>query len=251
MESNRQIEWEIREGIGVLRINNPPENYLYEPEFVPLKSLKTWTTDPILKGILIHGKGKHFSAGGDLKRLFELVSKDQNLETKIAAGAAILNHLTSTDLPLVAAIHGVCFGGGLEIALACHIRVAAENSLFATPETSHGLLPGMGGTVRLPSVIGQTHALQMILSGDMISADEARRIGLIDFIVPRKEVYAFGFNLLRKMTKTIQPQVIRSVVKALRNAHYLPLEQAIAEETRIFCRLAREESLRRLSESNT
>ena len=251
MESHSRIEWEIREGIGILTINNPPENYLYEPEFVPLESLKAWTANPTLKGILIHGKGKHFSAGGDLKRIFEMVSGDQNLEAKMAAGAAVLDHLISTDLPLVAAIHGVCFGGGLEIALVCHIRVAAENSLFATPETSHGLLPGMGGTVRLPSVIGQAHALQMILSGDMIRTEEARLMGLVDFIVPRKDVFTYAFNMLLKMTENQHLQVIRSVIQALRNSTILPPEQAIAEETRIFYALAKEEAHRRLSESET
>ncbi|MBL7137699.1 MAG: enoyl-CoA hydratase/isomerase family protein [Bacteroidales bacterium] len=251
IERNDLIKWEIKDGIGILTISNPPENYLYEPEFVPLDTLQSWTADPTLKGILIHGKGKHFSAGGDLKRLFELVSENQNLEAKMAAGAVVLDHLNSTDLPLVAAIHGVCFGGGLEIALSCHIRVAAENSLFATPETGHGLLPGMGGTVWLPATVGKAHALQMILSGDMISTEEASMIGLIDFIVPRKEVFTYSFNLLKRMTKNLHSQVIKSVIKALRNTEMLPPEQAIAEETRIFCELAREESFRRLSESDT
>ncbi|NQV02731.1 MAG: enoyl-CoA hydratase/isomerase family protein [Bacteroidia bacterium] len=246
-----RVEWKIREDIGILTINNPPENYLYEPEFIPMKLVQKWTDDPALKGILIHGKGKHFSAGGDLKRLFELVSEGENLEAKLAAGVAVIDHLISTNLPMVAAIHGVCFGGGLEIALACHIRVAAENSLFATPETSHGLLPGMGGTVRLPSTIGQAHSLQMILSGDMISTEEASRMKLIDFIVPRKEVFVYAFNILQKMTRNLHPRVIRSVIQALGNSATLPPELAIAEETRIFCELAKEETQRRLSEPET
>ena len=147
---NGRIEWEIREEIGIITINNPPENYLFEPEFVPLDVLQKWTSEKTLKGILIYGKGKHFSAGGNLNRLFEIIAQEENLEKKLAAGNAIIDHLVNTNLPLVAAVHGVCFGGGLEIALACHIRVAAENALFATPETSHGLIHGLGGTLRLP-----------------------------------------------------------------------------------------------------
>ena len=244
-----RIEWEVREEIGILTINNPPENYLFEPEFVPLDVLQKWTAEPTLKGILIYGKGKHFSAGGNLKRLFEIIAQEENLEDKLAAGNAIIDHLVNTNLPLVAAVHGVCFGGGLEIALACHIRVAAENALFATPETSHGLIPGMGGSLRLPATVGQANALQMILSGDMISTEEALMMGLIDVILPRKEVFGHAFNLLHSMIKNLEPGIIKSVIKVLKNSTSMPSEQAIAEETKIFCELARKEYSRRLSES--
>lgn len=242
------IEWEVKGEIGILTINNPPENYFYEPEFVPLSMLKSWTSDPSLKGILIHGKGKHFSAGGDLRRIFEIIANDEQLEQKLSAGNSLIRHLTETNLPLVAAIQGVCFGGGLELALACHIRVAAENSLFAAPETSHGLIPGMGGTVRLPSTVGMSHALQMILSGDMISADEAFGIKLIDFIVPGKEVVPYAFSLLQRMVKNLDPLIINAVMKTLQNSLILSPDKAIAEETKIFYELAQAEYSRRLSE---
>jgi len=244
-----RIEWEVREEIGILTINNPPENYLYEPEFVALDVLRKWTSDPLLKGILIHGKGKHFSAGGDLKRLFEIVSHDENLEAKVIAGHEVINHLIQTNLPLVTAIHGVCFGGGLEIALACHIRIASENALFAAPEAIHGLIPGMGGTIRLPATVGHTEALKMILTGDMINSEEAYDMKLIDFIVPRKDVLFFAFSMLRRMTKNLSPLVIRSVVETLRNSASMTAEMAIAEETRIFCELAKKEYVRRIAES--
>ncbi|TSA29722.1 MAG: enoyl-CoA hydratase/isomerase family protein [Bacteroidetes bacterium] len=249
MKGKHQIEWEIRDGIGIITISSPPENYLYEPAFVPLESLKKWTADPSLKGILIHGKGKHFSAGGDLDRLFSLITDNHDLKAYLAAGTTLLEYLIGTDLPLVAAIQGVCFGGGLELALACHIRIAAENALFASPETGHGLIPGMGGTVRLPETVGQAQALRMILTGDMINAEEARMIGLIDIIVPRHEVFDYAFNMLRKMTDALPVKVIRSVLRTLRNATTLPAEQAITEENRIFCELAKEEAKRRSAES--
>lgn len=242
------IEWEVNDGIGIMTINNPPENYLFEPEFVPLAQLQQWTGDSALKGILIRGKGKHFSAGGDLRQLFNLVSTDEKLAEKLAAGHQIINHLHHTNLPLVAAIQGVCFGGGLEIALACHIRVAAENALFAAPETSHSLIPGMGGTIRIPGTIGTAKALQMILSGDILHAEEASRIHLVDVVVPRKELFSYTFDLLYRMVKNGSPRIIRAVVETLRNASTLAPEQAALEETKIFCELAKEEYIRRLSE---
>lgn len=246
-----RIEWVVREEIGILTINNPPENYLVEPEFVPLARLQQWTSASELKGILIHGKGRHFSAGADLKRLFEIIATDDHLEAKLSAGNKLIDHLVSTNLPLVAAIQGVCFGGGLEIALACTIRVAAENALFAAPETSFGLIPGLGGTFRLPDVIGNSQALQMILTGDLLSAEEALRINLVDFIVPRKELFPYSFAMIRRMTKNLSPRIIRSVMETLRNCSSLSQEQAISEETRLFCELAKEEYIRRLSEAKS
>ncbi|MBC8314449.1 MAG: enoyl-CoA hydratase/isomerase family protein [Bacteroidales bacterium] len=250
MESINRVEWEVREGIGIITLNNPPENYLYEPEFIPIKTLKKWTSNPKLKGLLIHGKGKHFSAGGDMTRLFEMIEEDLAIRQKMEAGDRVIKHLIELDLPMVAAIHGVCFGGGLELALACHIRIAGEQSLFALPETSHGLLPGLGGTVRLPPVVGEARSLQMILSGDMINSEEARLIKLIDFIVPRNEVFEYAYRLIHKMTGNLSIRVIRAVIRAFRNAATMPAEEAISEETRIFCELAREEAKRRFTKSD-
>jgi len=250
MEHTGRVDWEIREGIGIITLNNPPENYLYEPEFVPLDTLKRWTSSPDLKGILIHGKGKHFSAGGDLSRMYEMIRDEIDLEKKVEAGETLLRYLTDLSLPLVAAIHGICFGGGLELALACHIRIAGEHSLFACPESTHNLMPGMGGTFRLPSTIGDAAALKMMLSGDMINAEEALLLKLIDYIVPKEEVFDFSFQMLTRMTTATPVEVIRSVIKALQNASALPPEKAVAKETQMFCRLARAEAQRRLSETD-
>jgi len=245
---NSRVKWDIKEGIGIISICNPPENYLYEPEFVRLETLREWTGEPTLKGILIRGEGKHFSAGGDLKRLFEMISAHEDLMEKLRTGHAVIDHLIGTNLPLVAAIQGVCFGGGLELALACHIRVASQNSIFASPETIHGLIPGMGGTVRLPATVGKSNALKMILSGEMISTDEAYRMKLIDFIVPGTEVFSFAFSLLRRMVKNLDPRIINAVMKTLQNSLILSPDKAIAEETKIFFELAQAEHSRRLSE---
>jgi enoyl-CoA hydratase/carnithine racemase len=249
--NDERVQWEIREGIGILTLNNPPENYLYEPAFVSQKTLETWTNDPSLKGILIHGAGKHFSAGGDLKRLSELIDNQVNLPEMMAGGNAIADHLISLKIPLVAAIHGICFGGGLELALACHIRIAGERALFAFPESGHGLMPGLGGTLRLPATSGTGQAVKMILSGDMIDAEEAKMIHLIDEIVPRSEVFDHAFQLLLKMTRDVPLHVIRSVIQALNNAETLSPEEAIKEETRMFCELALQESQNRKNLTNS
>jgi len=245
MEMIDKISWEIREGIGIITLDNPPENYLVQPEFVPVEVLRQWTSYEYLKGILICGAGKHFSGGGKLDQLFSMIRNQEDIGRKIEKGKEALSLLESLNIPVVAAIQGICFGGGLEVALACHIRVCSENTLFAFPEVNQGLLPGLGGTVRFPEATGFASAFRMMLSGDMIGAEEAMEIRLADYLVPRRKVVEFSLNLLHKMTRDRPVRVIHAVMNALHNARRLPREEAFREETRIFCELAMEEAKHR------
>jgi enoyl-CoA hydratase/carnithine racemase len=248
MESFRQITWEVTGSAGLMSLGPPPDNFLKDPEFVPLEVLKKWTSSQELKGIIIHGQGKHFSSGADAENLFKLIAAGTDMESRMNYGKAVLDHLESLDIPVVAAIQGVCFGGGLEIALACDIRICAENALFAFPEVNLGLMPGLGGTVRLPGSLRYPEAVKMILSGDMINAGEAVATGLADHLVPKKELLPYCLTLMGKMTADRPLEVINAVMKALRNSVALPREEAMAEETHQFCLLAKKESERRASE---
>jgi enoyl-CoA hydratase len=248
MEKAVHIQWETDRGIGVLTLDAPPENYLSDPEFVTLETLSAWTSDPSIKGILIRGSGRHFSAGADVMALFRMISEGANLEQRMKAGHEVIRQLSLLDLPLVAAIRGTCFGGGLEIALGCDIRIASGNALLAFPESSQGLMPGMGGTYRLPHLTGVPEALQVILGGDMLSAEEARDLKIVDRVVPKEELFAAAMALLLKMTTGRSLPVIRSIVRSVRLSRELPLDRALKEETKLFCRLAREEARRRLTE---
>jgi enoyl-CoA hydratase len=248
MEKVLHIQWEIDRGIGILTLDAPPENYLSDPEFVPLQTLASWTSDPALRGILIRGSGRHFSAGADVKALFRMISEGTNLELRMRAGHEVIRQLTLPGVPLVAAIRGTCFGGGLEIALGCDIRIASENALLAFPESGQGLMPGMGGTVRLPGLAGAPAALQVILGGDMLSAGEALDLKIVDRVVPKDELFPAAMTLLLKMTDGRPLSVIRSIVRSVRLSRELPPDTALEEETKLFCSLAQAEALRRLTE---
>jgi enoyl-CoA hydratase len=248
MEKVSHIQWEMDRGIGILTLDSPPENYLSDPEFVPVQTLASWTSDPALRGILIRGSGRHFSAGADVKALFRMISEGRDLEQRIRAGHEVIRQLALPELPLVAAIRGTCFGGGLEISLGCDIRIASENALLAFPESGQGLMPGMGGTFRLPGLTGVPAALQVILGGDMLSAREALDLKIIDRVVPKDELFPAAMALLLKMTAGRPLPVIRSIVRSVRLSRELPLDSALEEETKLFCRLAQAEALRRLTE---
>lgn len=134
---------------------------------------------------------------------------------------------------MVAAINGVCFGAGLELALSCHIRVCSERALLSFPETEFGIIPGLNGTVRLPKQIGIRHPMEMILTAKTVHADEALTIGIVDYIAPSKKVFDFALNLLEQFTASTPIRVIHSVMKSLNNARKLPQDVASKEETNL------------------
>jgi len=232
--------------IGVITLNDPPANELPRPEFIPMESFRQWTAAHGLKGLIIRGEGRNFSSGGHLATVFN--TEPAMLKEMMHAGHALLEAIHRLDIPVIAAINRICFGGGLEIALACHIRVASDNAILAFPEVNQGLMPGMGGTLRLPALTGYSPAAAMILGGDTIHAADALKMGLVDHLAPKDQAFETALALMGKMTNDRPPAVIHSVMRALRNAAELPRNEAMAEEVRMFCSLAAEEARRRKTE---
>lgn len=223
---------------GIITLMNSPENRIEEPEFIRREQLYEVLQDKDLKGILIRAAGRHFSAGADLEKLKQLARDEQSLTARISAGKSLISMIESSEIPVVAMISGVCFGAGLEIALACHIRICSENALFAFPEVNYGILPGLGGTVMLSKLIGAGRSAEIILSGDIVNAQKALDYKLADYVVPNSELETFSLNYIKKMTSDRDVDVIRSVMKSIHNAQTLPFEKALEEETKLFCSLA-------------
>jgi len=238
MKHHKVIAWERTGAIGILSIDNPPGNLLEEPEFADRAWLEECLDDISLKGMLIKGSGRHFSAGADMKRLKNLAQDEADMMKKMAGGKDLIRFIGQIDIPVVASVTGICFGAGLEIALACHIRICSDNALFAFPETNYGIMPGMGGTVMLSKLIGPGKAAEIILSGDTINAQQAIKLRLVDYLAAADEIREYSLNYLEKLTSGRDNEVIRSVMKSLHNAQILSFEKALEEETRLFCSLA-------------
>ena len=237
MKQSNIVSWERNGDVGILSISNGKKNYLNQPDFIDFDSLKKWTKEEGLKGIIIRGIGRNFSAGANIENLQEL-AKDQNLlSDKMNNGKKILDFIEDLKIPVIAAINGVCFGGGLEIALACHIRVASERALFAFPETNHGLIPGLGGTYRLTQLVGKS-AYEIILNADMINAVEAKKIGLVNHVSELKDSFELASEKLQNMVNDRSIDVIHSVMQAINNAKKMNREEALKAETELFCKLA-------------
>jgi enoyl-CoA hydratase/carnithine racemase len=145
------------------------------------------SVDPDVRGVILTGAGeKAFIAGADVIELAGINAVEAEEFTR--AGQAVLNLIENLGKPVIAAVNGYALGGGCETAMACTIRLATEDATFGQPEVKLGIIPGYGGTQRLPRLVGRGRALQMILSGAMIGAPEAYRIGLVNEIVPRSEL---------------------------------------------------------------
>jgi enoyl-CoA hydratase/carnithine racemase len=230
--------WEKTGDIGLLSLNNPPENFIREPEFIGIEHVRKILSDNTLKGIIINGTGRHFSAGANLDNLREMAQDEALLNNKISEGKELLRIFRHLNIPVIAAIRGVCFGAGLEIALACHIRVCSENALFAFPEANHGIMPGLGGTVMLSKLIGEGKSAEIILTSEIVNSQKALELKLTDHVVPVKELKSFSLNLLERMTSDRDIEVIHSVMKSIQNSQDLSFEDALREETRLFCALA-------------
>jgi enoyl-CoA hydratase/carnithine racemase len=238
MKDQHGCLWEKIGPIGILSLNNPPENYIEDSEFIPSNLLHEILNDKILKGIIIQGIGRHFSAGANLDKIKQQAENAALCEKKLTSGKDLVRIINEMNVPVIASISGVCFGAGLEIALACHIRIFSDNSLFAFPEINYGIMPGLGGTVLLTKLLGEGKATQIILSGEIINSEKAIELKMVDFVISKKELHQFSLNYLTKITNDRDFDVIHSIMKSIHNAVTLPFEEALKEETKLFCSLA-------------
>jgi len=193
-----KVYFERRGEVAVLQVDNPPVNGLnLAMRRGIVGGLQRARNDPKVKVVVITGTDKVFSGGADIR---EFNTPAQTAEPHLLQ---VLDAVESNGKPVIAAINGVCMGGGLELSLACHYRIATPNAALGLPEVKIGLLPGAGGTQRLPRAVGAELALQMIVSGDPIGAEAALKAGLIDRIVPADSfqgVLDFAQELLGRRT---------------------------------------------------
>ncbi len=229
---------EIIDSIGVITLASQPQNQIHSPDFIDLPMFKSWVEDSPIKGLVICGEGRHFSGGADLDELKRLCGDYATLRSKMQQGNLVLNYLQNLPIPTVAALSGACFGAGLEIALACHIRICTGNVMIAFPESSINLIPGLGGTVRLLRTTGVATALQMLLNGDPLDAQTALNAGIVSQVIEEKNVASYSIEYLKKLVSNRSPSIIKAVVECVNNAIRLPESEALAREVELFCELA-------------
>ncbi|OGX12693.1 MAG: enoyl-CoA hydratase [Omnitrophica WOR_2 bacterium RIFCSPLOWO2_02_FULL_63_16] len=226
------------EGVAVVTIDRPPVNALNRQVMAELdQALEAVKTDAAVKVVILTGGGSFaFVAGADVKEIASLSSGREAAEVA-ARGQAVMTKIQRLGKPVIAAINGVCLGGGNELAMACHLRLTGDRVRFGQPEINLGIIPGFGGTQRLPRLIGTIKALELILTGDLITAQEAHRLGLVNQVVPQDQVMKAAKDLARKIASKGQVAV-QAALRVTEQGLGQPLEAGLAAEAEAFGRVA-------------
>jgi len=228
--------------LGLLTLDSPPSNSLASPVFTDRKELAAFLADPALKGVIVTGRGRHFCGGADRVALESAMEDPDRLAADLAKGKELLDIISFALVPVVAAIRGQCLGGGLEIALACHFRIAAGSALFGFPEATMGLLPGLGGTQANPGRMRRQALIDLVLSGRMVGADEALEMGLVDRVVAKSKVEDAARERIDELTGRRPAAVVRAIMESIHNARRMDRDAALKRETILFRELVKRKS---------
>ena len=226
--------FEVSDGIARVTVNRPDKlNALNSTVITELgEAAAEIERSAEVRGAILTGAGpKAFVAGADIGEIGGQGALDG--KTRALRGQAMFRRFELCGKPVIAAVNGFALGGGCELAMACHLRVAAENAKFGQPEVKLGIGPGYGGTVRLPRLVGRGRALELLLTGAMIDAQEAWRIGLVNRVVPADRLIAESEGLLREIIAN-GPLAIRACLESVDTGQGLPLHEALAVEANLF-----------------
>lgn len=225
----QNLKYEIKDSIAYITVNKPKTlNALNKEVLQELHNVFTRVNEDIsIKVVILTGEGRAFVAGADIAEMVSLSGIEG--QEMMKQGARIMNYIEDIDKPVIAAVNGFALGGGCELAMACDIRIASENAKFGQPEVGLGIIPGFGGTQRLPRLVGKGMAKYLIMTTEMISAEEAYRIGLVEKIVPLEELVPTCENIA-KIISSKASIAIKAVKSAINNGIMLDLKTGVALE---------------------
>jgi enoyl-CoA hydratase len=235
---------EKRDGVAIVTVNRPEKlNALNDRVMDDLDAaFAALGSDAEVRGVILTGAGeKAFVAGADIGEL----SKQSPVggREKSIRGQRVLDRIEKLGKPVIAAVNGFALGGGCELALACHVRVASENARLGTPEVKLGLMCGYAGTQRLSRIVGKGRALELLLTGEPVDANEANRIGLVNRVFPKDRLLAEAEALLRKMIANA-PVSLRFSLEAVNAGLEMPFGEAQDHEATLFGLLCATEDMR-------
>jgi enoyl-CoA hydratase len=238
------VKVEVEEKVAVVTVCNPPLNVLSKQVFQELAgAFKELETNDDVVAVIVTGDGdRAFVAGADIKE-FPKMMGNINMKNQVRDSHVTLNIIDQFPKPTIAALNGLTFGGGCELALACDIRIAEEQIQIGLPEIKLGLFPGGGGTQRLPRLIGDAKAKELMFTGDPITGVEAGRIGLVNHVVASGEALSEAKRLARKITRH-SLQALSRIKKAVDEGLNRTLEEGIELEAELFAEVFQTEDIK-------
>jgi enoyl-CoA hydratase len=238
------VTFELRDSVAFVSLDRPEKlNALTAEMLLELgRAFERIEQARDIRAVILKGAGdRAFSAGTDIGELAAM-----NIEEARGAslrGQEVCDRIEGCKVPVIAAVNGLAAGGGFELALACHLRIASTGARFSLPETSLGVIPGYGGTQRLARVTGSGRALELMLTGAELSADEALRAGLVNATVAPEQLLSEAERLAREIAK-LAPLAIRACLKAVTHGLTLPLAEGLELEAKLFSALFASEDVR-------
>ncbi len=209
MNDDNVILWKVQENIGHLILNDPPSNKMSIKFFYQLKELIYYVIpNSKIKAIVIYGNGRHFSSGAEIEDLLNIIDCQTKANKKsiinkyppfLKNNNKIVLLFNKIEIPVIAAVRGICLGSAMELVLFCHIRICADNTVFGFPETSFNLMPGLGGTQKILEFVKYQKAMELILKGSNFDAEEALKWNLVHKIIPKKEVIDAALHLAKNI----------------------------------------------------
>jgi len=249
MADLQYVRLEVEERVGLLTIDHPPVNSFNNQVLRELgEAFDELLSDDEVKAIIVTGGGTNaFVAGADIPEIKALLEQPENDYAAsrgfIERGQTLFRRIEAAGKPIIAAINGYCLGGGLELAMSCHMRICSDRARLGQPEINLGIIPGWGGTQRLARLAGRGKAIELILTGDMITAQEAYRLGLVNKVVPDGAVLKEARGLARKIaTKSRFP--IAAALRAIDQGLGGHIEDGLAAEAEQFANLSETSDIR-------
>lgn len=230
----KNILLNVNDHVAIVTLNRPDKlNALNYETLVELKSVfEKIKSDENVFVVIVTGSGeKAFVAGADISEINKLNMLDGKKFAEF--GQSVFSLIEKFEKPVIAAVNGFALGGGCELALSCHFRLASENAKFGQPEVNLGIIPGYGGTQRLTRLINSGRAAEMILTADMIDANEALKIGLVNRVYPQSELQSKAFEIAAKIVSKGQ-QAIRLALKAIKTVDEVSLQEGLNMEASLF-----------------
>ncbi|MBM7648883.1 enoyl-CoA hydratase [Bacillus ectoiniformans] len=227
------ISWEKSDRVGEITIQRPPANALSSVLIEEIDAaLNKIEADQDIRVVLISGEGRFFSAGADIKE-FTSIETGEEFSELAARGQRVFERVENFSKPVIAAIHGAALGGGLELAMSCHIRLVTEKAKLGLPELSLGLVPGFAGSQRLPRYVGMPKAAEMLLTSEPISGTEAVQWGLANHAYSEDELMPKAREMAAKIAQK-SPVSIKAAIELLNYTKHAQYHEGVAKEAKLF-----------------
>lgn len=227
------LKWSFQDKIATITIERPPANALSSGLLREISAvLDEVESNDEIRVILIHGEGRFFSAGADIKE-FTTIETGEEFSKLSTYGQDLFERMEKFPKPIIAAIHGAALGGGLELAMGCHFRLVADNAKLGLPELQLGLIPGFAGTQRLPRFVGTARAAEMLFTSDPITGLEAVQYGLANHAYPESELLDHAYKMAKKIAKK-SPVSIKAAIDLLNYAKTEKYYNGVKKEAELF-----------------